>query len=84
MTGVKLYHQKISVQLEASKFRWGKLNSQFIVTARMDFQIFSKLFRFQTLYSKYMAHWPRPSSALIGGRGLGDLEFEHSLSSSLY
>ena len=28
-------------------FRRGKLNSQFIVTARMDFLVLSKIFRFQ-------------------------------------
>ena len=35
--------------------RRGKLNSLFIVTARMDFQIFSKFFRFHIQYSKHMA-----------------------------
>jgi hypothetical protein len=38
----------------------GKLNSQFIVTARMDFQIFSKKFIFHIEYSNYMALLPRP------------------------
>ena len=37
--------------------RRGKLNSQFIVTARMDFQIFPKIFRFQIQYSKYTVPW---------------------------
>ena len=31
--------------------RRGKLNSQFIVTARMDFQIFPKIFRFSVHYN---------------------------------
>ena len=44
--------------------RWGKLNSQFIVTARMDFQIFSNLFRFQIQYSKYIALWAPPPRSL--------------------
>ena len=41
------------------KVRLGKLKLQFIVTACMDFQIFSKNFRFQIVYSNYMALWPR-------------------------
>ena len=63
--------------------RPGKLNSQFIVTARMDFQIFSKNFRFQIVYSNYMALGPAPSSAAIKGCGLGDCEFEPSISCTL-
>ena len=40
--------------------RQGKLNSQFIVTARMDFQIFPKIFRFQMQYSKCTVLWAPP------------------------
>ena len=43
------------VRYTCTAIRRGKLNSQFIVTARMDFRIFSKIFRFQMQYSKYMA-----------------------------
>ena len=57
--------------------RRGKLNSQFIVTARVDFQIFPKIFRFQIQYSKYIGLGRTLSSALISGRGSGDLELEH-------
>ena len=47
----------------------------------MDFQKFSN-FRY---YSVNIWHFgPAPSNGLIGGRGLGDLEFEHGLSNSLY
>ena len=60
-----------------SMLRRGKLNSQFIVTARMDFQIFPKFFRFQIQYSKYTGLGRILSSALISGRGSGDLELEH-------
>ena len=67
----------------SSAVRPGKLNSRFIVTARMDFQIFSKNFRFQIVYSNYMALWPAPSSVAIEGRGLDDREFEPSVSRTL-
>ena len=69
-----------SVCLAQSKFngtsiRRGKLNSQFIVTARMDFQIFPNFFRSNTVN---IQAWAAPlSSALISGRGSGDLELEH-------
>ena len=54
----------------------GKLNLQFIVTARIDFQIFSD-FR---LYTATIWHFgPAPSSAAIKGRGLGGREFEPSV-----
>ena len=43
----------------------------------MDFQIFPKIFRFQIQYSKYTGLSRTLSSALISGRGSGDLEFEH-------
>ena len=56
--------------------RRGKLNSQFIVTARMDFQIFPINFRFQIQYSKYTVPWAAP--VLISGRGSDDIELEHS------
>ena len=66
-----------------SHIRPGKLNSQFIVTARMDFQIFSK-FSYFRLYAATIWHFgPAPSSAAIEGRGLGDREFEPSISRTL-
>ena len=40
---------------------------------------FSKNFRFQIVYSNHMALWP-PLSAAIEGRGLGNCEFEPSVS----
>ena len=55
--------------------RRGKLNSQFIVTARSyGFSDFPKIFRFQIQYSKYTGLSRTLSRALISGRGSGDLE----------
>ena len=45
------------VRLIVTLIRPGKLNLQFIVTACMDFQIFSKNFRFQIVYSNYNKLW---------------------------
>ena len=64
-------------------FRPGKLNSQFIVTARMDFQIFSKISDFR-LYTATIWHFsPTPSSVAIEGHGLVGHEFEPSISPTL-
>ena len=43
----------------------------------MDFQISQKFFRFQIQYSKYTGLGRTLSSALISGRGSGDLKLEH-------
>ena len=52
-----------STYVQGTRIRPGKLNSQFIITTRMHFQIFSKNFRFQIVYSNYIWHnymalWP--------------------------
>ena len=51
----------------------------------------ARIFRFSQNFSDFRSYtaniWnfgPAPSSALIGGRGLGDLEFEHGLSIALF
>ena len=44
--------------MQALVIRPCKLNSQFIVTAHMDFQTFSKKFRFHIVYSNLL--WPCP------------------------
>ena len=70
--------QWVETAMHLLEIRRGKLNSQFIVTDRMDFQIkFPKFFRFQIQYSKYTGLGRTLSSALISGRGSGDLELEH-------
>ena len=59
--------------------RRGKLNSLFIVIARMDFQIFSKNFRFHIQYSKHMALWAPPTDrAKLEGGASAISRFEHS------
>ena len=61
--------------------RPGKLNLQFIVTTRMDFP--QKISDFR-LYTATVWHFgPAPSSAAIEGHGLGDHEFEPSISHTL-
>ena len=57
-------------QLLGTYIRPGKLNPQFIVTARMIFKNTATMWHFS----------PAPSSAAIEGRGLGDHEFEPSVS----
>ena len=59
--------------------RQGKLNSQFIVTAHMDFQISSNFFRYNKVNSIALPAPPPssssdPSSSLISVWGLSDLE----------
>jgi hypothetical protein len=51
---------EISPEDDCDAIRRGKLNSQFIVTARKDFQILSENFRFQIEYSNYMALFSPP------------------------
>ena len=67
-----------------SPIRRGKLNSLFIVTARMDFQIFSKFsdFIFNTVNILWHSE-PHPPISLIRGRGLGNLEVRAYLSTTL-
>ena len=69
--------------LAVRRCKAGQTESQFIVTARMDFQILSKFsdFRSNTVNIQFLGR--THSSALISGRGSGDLELEHSLSTSL-
>ena len=50
--------------------RPGKLNSQFIITAHMDFQIFSKNFRFQIVYSNYYYGILAPPPRVLQLRGV--------------
>ena len=57
--------------------RPGKLNLHIIVNTRMDFQTLSKNFKFQIVYSNYMALLP---SAVIEGRDLGNRNFKFSVS----
>ena len=62
----------VLVSLRLPVLRRDNLNSQFIVTAHMDFQISD--FRCNTVNTWHFS--PAPSSALIGGWGLGNLEIE--------
>ena len=43
------YNNQIEAEYEPEYIRRGKLNSQFIVTARIDLSIFTKNFKFQSL-----------------------------------
>ena len=62
------------------------MNSHFIVTARMDFQILPKFSDFRSNTVNIQSLGRTHSSTLISGWGSGDLELEHShpsLSTSL-
>ena len=78
-----LAFNKNIICVHTTSLRRGKLNSQFIVTARMDFQIFSKFSDFKCYTVNIWHFGPAPSNALIGGRGLDDLEFEQRLFTGL-
>ena len=75
-----LLHLSILMPQNWSRSLLQVLNSQFIVTARMDFQISPQIFRSNIIYSTLGR---TRSSALISGRGSGDLALEHSPSTSL-
>ena len=61
-------------------FRQGKLNLQFIVTIRKDFQSFSIVSHASNTVDIHCVMEPTPlldTSALIGGHGQWDHEIEH-------
>jgi hypothetical protein len=60
-----------NVDIRVHKLRQGKLNSQLIITARIDFQIFLKISDFRLNTATIWCFCSTPSSAVIEGHGLG-------------